>query len=439
MDGRQPLSGLLTWSSCQPEFFDGHVCTKKTMMMTTHPYDLFDITPRDTLRIAREGNIPLLAIIAKRLAHQPDRIGDVIRRFWESFEYLVDDDNRLPEYLHVPEQFGYDDCEYCGGRLYTTNKPLKVIDDHNKYVEPHFVTPSALRMRLAERPNYVVYDHALDRLGKDKINIIVDAIKKVGGNQHSLIRRSLAYDSTSVYHIISHVSIRSLLTYIDIHGPIRVDPYLMSLVPTEQIERLLLMDLGEHEAFFVVAEAIIREIGTLSIIAKAANYFVSMAIHHLHGGPIVDKINTAHMACIDFSVDASCFSTEVMEQFMDEHYQSLELSNIDAIIRHHPSIDMPPRKVYRDIPCEGLDELVYDGWKRLIPDDEVIDCVDGCDVAGLCHSFMTNEVFRWYMRSMAPMWHARIVGVVKMVKIFVDGWKTVSIGFSDVAIIAVCD
>lgn len=432
--------------------------------------DTFDITPRDALHMARSGNLLLLDIFARRiLTFYGKREDGYLKRrwtrsiceaFWESFVYLTDDEANLPSYFPKMTckgaSHGY---SYQHGRLYSCIKPATKMPHDTCLVDLRMVTIDALRA-------YLTYNGVGDIMAfeswltQEIIDILAVAIRRdhrhCGKSTANLVTLTLSTESEHMLNILSGISDDDLWSIIrprkkrggdppgrsdHIARIVRLSPHLFSMIRSSALIDLLYMDLDADEAFFTVYESLHRGIDVYAILHRddiEPSYHVVMAYNNLCGyfgkNDTVCMTDAMMYADVDWKVDAICHSRELIVAYADRH--RLSDGDMWAINRVHEGIEMTPFVDWSTVDNDSypLKDLIDRAMNKMIPDADIIKAIDGRYIVDVCDNFMTSEVFRWHMRSMAPMWHARIVGVVKMVKIFVDGWKTAAVGFSDIAI-----
>ncbi len=447
-------------------FFDGHGLAKKTTMPTE---DICDITPRDALRMAHSGNLPLLDIFARRLMniiahhHEWQCTTTIFAAFWESFMYLTDDESRLPSYF--PESSRKSISEgyiYRCGYLYTRRKPAKRVGNDVNIIDQRMITIDALKeyLRGDGINDIVTYP---EYLTQETADIIALAIRRGhrhrGTNMSGLISMTLSDNVHRIQGILDGIPDNDLWSIIrprkrgrgdDISGIARISPRLFSMVRTDHLISLLRDDLSASASFFAVYEALHRGIDVYGIIMEYINsgrvprYHAVMAYNNLCSffGPtdshtLIDLGTVAFLdAVVDWKVDAICHSQGHVQDYVDR--VNLDDTAIWAITRAHPGITLDSQVTWRKTLRNRhlLMALVNRAMDEMVPDADILEAIDGKAIVDVCGGFMTNEVFRWYMRSLSPMYHVRIIGKIRMVKVFVDGWKTASVGFADVVILS---
>lgn len=446
---------------------NGYFLTTTSDEKTMTALDIFDITPRDALRIAHEGNIHLLHIIAKRLTYVPKNMAvwrwsrAMLSAFWRSFVSLTDDECRLPEYMPISYvTVGADDYMFMRGYLFSHIKRATRAPDEWNEIDPMMLTLDAIKHRL--------HGNAIDKyyfsdgnLTQDIIDVIAVAIRKAhrhrGVNMAPLVAMTISECSDNMDDILAGIPdddiwglIRPRIPRTDgTTGYVYLTPHLISLVTTKNLRRLLRLCLSTSEAVFVVYEALHRSIDVRDALNGHASYYVAMAYNHI--GPLFGRedrlsisVHELSLYDIDWSVDAICHSREMMERYITHPYMAPH--DIWAITRAHPDISpplSPPSPSSPSSPssrrASPLQMLVDRAVHHVIPDEDIKAIIDGCGIINLTDKFMTAEVFRSYMRLLSPMYHARIIGAVTMVKVFVDAWgrgcSKNDLGHTDVAII----
>ncbi len=433
--------------------------------------DTFDITPRDALHMARTGNLPLLDIFARRMLtfYGAREAGYLKRRwarsiykaFWESFVYLTDDEANLPSYF--PKMV----CEnssrgysYQCGRLYSRIKPATKMSHDTSLVDLRMITIDALRA-------YITYNGvggimAFESwLTQEIVDILAIAIRRdhrhCGKSTSHLVALALSTESDHMLNILSGISDDDLWGLIrprkkragvptcpsdHLAGIVRLSPHLFSMIRSSTLIDLLYMDLDADEAFFTVYEALHRGIDVHAILHRddiEPSYHVVMAYNNLCGyfGRNDTMCMTVAMmyADVDWKVDAICHTRELVIEYVGRH--CLSDGDMWAINRVHEDIEMTPFVDWFTAERDRylLNDLVDQAMNEMILDADIVKAIDGRHIVDVCDTFMTSEVFRWHMRSLSPMYHARIIGEIRMVKVFVDGWKTATVGFADVVII----
>ncbi len=462
---------------------------KKTMTMTTTTIpDIFDITPRDALTISRAGNLHLLDIIAKRLAYVPENMGmarwrwsmTTLSAFWRSFVSLTDDECRLPEYMvRMCVGFCTDDYMYTRGYLFSRIKRATRAPDEWNEIHPMMLTLDAIKHRLRGNAIDRYYFSDTD-LTQDIIDVIAVSIRKAhqhrNVNMAPLVAMTISECSDNMDDILAGIpnddiwglirpritspsdritspSDRITRSALGVTGYVYLTPHLISLVTTKNLRRLLRLCLSSSEAFFVVYEALHRGIDVREALDEVKHhnrpmtptYHVAMAYNHI--GSLFGREDRLTFSAheipaheIDWKVDAICHSREVMEGYITRPFVTPR--DIWAITRAHPDISPPPSQQASSSPSASsmpLQMLVDAAVHRVIPDEDIKAIIDGRGIINLTNKFMTAEVFRSYMRLLSPMYHARIIGEIRMVKIFIDAWgrgcNKNDLGYVDVTII----
>jgi len=346
-----------------------------------------------------------------------------------------------------------DYCFVIGGK-YIASKHI-LIDDVNLANQtdperPTFMTERCYREFLATKDcKFLSEMYTLSMYP----HVFIDRLERVKGPNEmklrAIMKSLMMYDAREWLRGISY---KAALTLAKKDGIVTFTHYAASLLTSKHIISVLIHGCGSmctsNEAAFICAyEIMIRKIpfeydGTFLTFMITKNYKIRAsldtidypfrrAFYELCGGPPVDFVSSLAIKSIEVTTELPLWTDEMVTAILNTPHVWFTVRDRMKETLHHyfPHIVPKPVKKRRSLAEHPLKYITEESWRRMISDAEIIEMFSGdfisCKLMGiLCQKrmFMSDWVFRWYMRTLIPMYNVDLTGHVKFRRIFVNDW-----------------